>query len=68
MKISEFYKIPSDLKLTTWFDSYCIEELSKHRDHLNNYAMRLYRNRVNETIKTDRKKLYKLIEEKIKEI
>jgi len=56
------------LKLASWFDSYCIEELGKHRDYLNNYAMRLYRNRVNETVKTDRKKLYKLIETKIEEI
>lgn len=45
-----------------------MEELAKHRDYLNGFALRIYRNRVTETVRFERKELEEKINHKLDEI
>ncbi|CAD8162188.1 unnamed protein product [Paramecium pentaurelia] len=66
LSIEKFYK--GQGKLPKWFDEYKMDQLEKAREYLNGFALRSYRNRVNETVMAERKCLEKKVLHLIDEI
>ncbi|CAD8061335.1 unnamed protein product [Paramecium primaurelia] len=66
LSIDKFYK--GQGKLPKWFDEYKMDQLERAREYLNNFALRSYRNRINETVMARRKCLEKKVLNLIDEI
>ncbi|CAK72960.1 unnamed protein product (macronuclear) [Paramecium tetraurelia] len=66
LSIDKFYK--GQNKLPKWFDEYKMEQLERAREYINNFALRSYKNRVNETVMAERKRLEKKVLNLIDEI
>ncbi|CAD8184911.1 unnamed protein product [Paramecium pentaurelia] len=66
LSIDKFYK--GQGKLPKWFDEYKMDQLERAREYLNNFALRSYRNRINETVMAQRKCLEKKVLNLIDEI
>ena len=66
--IDELYKVPENVKLPEWFEYFKTEELDKVRVELDALGCRLYRSKITESFKSNRKKLEKKIKSLIEEL